>query len=286
MLSATGMLLIRLLSLAVQVPHAFHAHALHAKPSSLVLCPLKGFSGIGQFCTPSLPRARGGALWDAAVQEAGLDENKISAFGHVIPKYSAAEVRSLLALDHEKTHRFNFQGSLCRQGQNVDDPSIYKKRRSWVFDFARKNFSSDDVLYIMDRNLCGLNETLGPFDYSDGFPNKVDSGFYQSLAKSQFTLSPGGDLPWSARIWEAIAAQSLPLISSVSDDWVANFQFGECLFDEYHYSTKDNPVYNSTLVELNLQAFIRYQTFMEGDNVPPNCDPKAFVPLREQVGTY
>jgi len=270
------MLLTSVLPFAVQVTCVFQAHALHAKPFVPVYCPLPGFSGDRQFCTPSLPRAWvGSELWRFAVKEAGLDEKNVSQFGQIVPKYSAAEVRSILALDHEKIHKFNFQGSLCRQGDGVADPSIYPQRRRWALDFAANNFSQNDVLFIQDRKLCGIHKTLGPFDYSDGYPNKVDGGYYQSMAKSLFTLAPGGDLTWSARIWEAIAAESLPLIRNVSNDWVTNFEFGKCLYDEYHYSTVDNPVYNRTLVDLNLKAFIRYQTFMEGDNVPPNCDPEA-----------
>jgi len=263
---------VHVLSFAVHMCCVLRSCALHAtfKP---VFCPVSNIAGKRQFCTPSLPRFGGTELWTAAVKEAGLNPDSISEFGKLVPKYTAAEVKSIMQLEHSKTHEFNFQGSLCRDTDRgmKKDPAFYRKRRHWVIDFALANFSAFDVLYIQDGAQCGIHERLGPYDFSEHAPNHVDGGYYQALARSKFTLTPGGDQAWSARVWEAVAAKSLPLIASLEGDWAPEIRGGMCLFNQYYYSTTNNPIYNESWVEHNFRAFIRYQTFMEGDNVPPGC---------------
>jgi len=246
----------------------FHAHALHGTVFT------HASLGKETLQAPNLPRYGDSDIWLTAVRESGLNENNISHFGRNVPKYTAAEVQTFMRLNHSKTHTFNFQGSLCRDTsvEEHDDPEVYRTRRRWVFDFAAAAFSASDVLYIMDRSKCNINERMGPYDYSDGWPNHVDGGYFGAVAKSKFTLTPGGDQPWSARIWEAIAARSLPVISKTADDWEPRVNSTRCLVNQYHYSTTDNPVYNETLVEQNFRMFIRYQTFIEGDNIPPGCN--------------
>jgi len=224
-------------------------------------------------CTGPADRKIGSNLWRQAVSDAFLDAKLISEFGRSVPKYTAPEIRSLEQMDQQKVHEYNFQGSLCTKAPEELYIDTYRNRRKWVYDFATENFSENDVLYNSKQDMCP-HPQLGPFDYSAGEMNEVDGGYFHVLSRSKFTLCPGGDGAWSMRFWEAIASHSLPLIHDLKQDNFVNAQSDEalsCLLSQYKYATTDQPNYDPEVVQQNYNTFIKYQTFMEGDNTPPSC---------------
>jgi len=251
-------------------------------------CPLPGLRNHKGPCPIGYNRRWPAPLWKVAVEQGGLDRNDISLFGQHVPKYTKTEVDAITKLDHQKTHLFNFQGSACRDSNQPWNRSSYRAKRNWVMSFAQSHFTHQDVLFLKDKSKCNDEYfQVEKYDYSTGYPNKVDGGYFQVLAKSNITLCPGGDDNWSVRVWEAALTRSMPMIKSKPDDWNPgynttvfnqNLRALECLYSQYEYTTLDNPVYDAGAVERNFKAFIRYQTFIEGDNTPPGCnltiDPK------------
>jgi len=261
-------------------------------------CPIPANDLQNISCPPPCmwERIRGSPIWSRAVSKAGLNESNISLFGQTIPKFEVGEVLKIRSLDHTKVHNYNFQGSACRNtsgmgvkyGVPADDysshPNLYRSRRRWAIQFAKERFGPDDFLFITDDKLCDASDLpMGEFDKSS--QRRRSNAYYGSMAASKFTLCPGGDSPWSMRVYEAILAGSIPVIQNISEDWHAAFNprreaLGktprllalQCVYDVYEFATLDNLTFDLRVVERNLERFIKYQTFIEGDNVPPGCD--------------
>lgn len=220
-------------------------------------------------------------LWTKAAEEEGIDPFSVSMFGANVPKFPRSMVESILAWNSTKTRSYNFMGTVNSQ---PGWPSKKHKRRKWVFGFAADNFGPDDFLNAMDVK-PGYTP-LGQFDQSERGATTEELlghalGSYEVMAQSNFTLCPGGDETWSKRVYQAVLAGSLPLINHRGDDWgPRGIMFGTSIggtlaavFDLYKYVTVGElPAvgYREDWVMENRRNFIKYQTFMEGDNIPPN----------------
>lgn len=238
-----------------------------------------------------------GDKWLKAVTEAGLNPKKISLFGQLIPKFTAEEVAALASLKGKaKKYRYNFMGSTCTKTKmatffNLKGyyPARSKKwRRRWVMDFAKTHFSDPDFVNVTDAKSChDYKAPIGSFDRSFGRTSEpLDSKsdpYFSVLALSNFTLCPGGDEPWSMRLYEAAAAGSMPVIKSRAEDLspgVRGDLFGlavQAVQDLFHTTDAENPTYSEALIEENRRTFIKYHTFLEGDNIPPGLDLEAEV---------
>lgn len=223
------------------------------------------------------------------------------------------------ALNHEKVHNFNFQGSYMWEyyRQIIPTPiwnAIMKdfpgfnstegddgqtQARNWVIDFAKANFSSNDLLKITDADSAWKH--LGPYDVSEPgkFKNtrgamtitgdmdrgdkyqeylvSYDAPYWQEMVGSNFTLCPGGDNAWSMRFYEAIMAGSIPVIKSVEYDlgFPRLWALWDIPYKYYVLDSGDELVYRQDWVDENLKLFIMYQTFQQGDLHPDRSAESA-----------
>lgn len=230
----------------------------------------KGLSGRAQ------------AVWMLAFEEAGLTASEVSDYGCNVPKMPWSWVERIQAMDHTKVHNYNFQGSYMFSlvHQQMGDVRPQYKARNWLIDFVKENFTDADLLKISD--VTAGYKPMGPYDKSKpgGFdshhPNvtdpsyfaKFDDDYFQEMARSNFTLCPGGDRPWSMRFYEAIAAGSIPVINSAYFDTGAADMWAlwEIPYKYYILENGDTPIYRQDWVDHNMELFIKYQTFHEGDN--------------------
>lgn len=228
---------------------------------------------------------RAQAVWMLAFEEAGLEASQISDYGCNVPKMPWAWVERIQAMDHTKVHNYNFQGSyeFAVVHQKMGDLRPQYKARNWVMDFVKENFTDVDLLKISD--VTKGYKQMGPYDKSvvGGFdshhPSKTgtngtnyfatfDGSYFEEMARSNCTLCPGGDRPWSMRFYEAIAAGSIPVVSSVRFDTgaVDMWALWEIPYKYYILENGDTPVFRQDWVDHNMELFIKYQTFHEGDN--------------------
>jgi len=237
-------------------------------------------------------RKLGGELWLRAVREAGLDPANISEFGRLIPKFPESVVRELLELSNitNKFRKFNFQGSVGTYFDHCN-AIIEKKKaaREWMMSFVRKHFGPQDLLRVVDAPEDYV--PLGDFDVSREHIDTTETDderlydklYFKRMAESRFTLCPGSDMPWSMRVYEAVLAGSIPVISNEANDWRSEDSMEQFIgvatqevFDEYKYvkvtnETADeikNLAYNPEWALWNLEKFLKFQTFIYGDHEP------------------
>ena len=112
--------------------------------------------------------------------------------------------------------------------------------RRWVLPFVERYFTAESVLVDTSAEDAATYAPLGAFDktvaggklagfrpmtveWVSAFGNRsvqtcrkatCDPSYYETLARSRFTLAPAGDMPWSTRFFEAIMAGSVPVVSS------------------------------------------------------------------------
>jgi len=241
------------------------------------------------------------------LNDAALDD--MSLFACNVPKYPWSYVENTTKMNHTKIHTYNFQGSFMweyyRQvlprwlwniiakgvpGQNASSPE-QEASRNWIFDFIEENFTDNDILKVTDAIVW---KPLGKFDvtqpgkwhdtrdaaiYAGGFRNEkyreymlyYDPDYYQVMAQSYFTLCPGGDLNFSFRMFEAIMAGSIPVINSKTLDigYPRMWALWQIPYKYYVLEDGDELVYRQDWVDENFRLFVKYQTFHEGDNIPP-----------------
>mmetsp|Transcript_14717 Transcript_14717/g.46305 ORF Transcript_14717/g.46305 Transcript_14717/m.46305 type:complete len:329 (+) Transcript_14717:38-1024(+) len=199
--------------------------------------------------------------------------HRVSGFGQAIQKVPKAFVERIGELDHTKRRQFNFVGSMDYQ-----HPSR-KERRQWIFPFAQTHFRDGDLLRLTDARASQDYEPLGPYDVSltprnsggnesSGSNPYFDTAYFATLASSNFTLCPSGDRGWSVRVWEAAAAGTLCVIRSLDLDVNGNDVL--CRMPFKFYTNKSSLQYSQEVADYNYRMFIKYQTFLEGDNVPPD----------------
>lgn len=230
--------------------------------------------------------------WQQSVEEAGIKPASLSRFANFVGKMPRSQVQQILALtftSKPRAHNYNFIGAAgIAPGYGAAETA---RKRAWVFDFVRQHYLSTDLLRVTDTNESWT--PMGEFDIT-GTPGgyrpkaqgklaqlkgKFDLDYWKILTSSNFTLCPGGDAPWSMRFYEAVLAGSIPVISSLKDDLSHphNLPTDEGPFlvacIGYKYLTKDEPmVYRQDWVDHNRALFLKYQTFMHGDNVPEACE--------------
>eukprot|EP00747_Dinoflagellata_sp_TGD_P167874 gnl/TRDRNA2_/TRDRNA2_193132_c0_seq1.p1 gnl/TRDRNA2_/TRDRNA2_193132_c0~~gnl/TRDRNA2_/TRDRNA2_193132_c0_seq1.p1 ORF type:complete len:332 (-),score=23.97 gnl/TRDRNA2_/TRDRNA2_193132_c0_seq1:103-1038(-) len=239
-----------------------------------------------------------------AFDEANLPCANVSTFAASIRKWPKSQVDCIIALrkgiGSAKTHNYNFQGSLEAPGTTWWRPN---NRRLWILDFAKKHFADIDFLRLTDVTEDYVR--LGAFDHT--VPHTpthkarkslkpchkyVNDEYYQTMIQSNFTLAPGGDHAYSWRFFEAILAGSIPLINSMEEDFggIESFlprKLGYRVFTVREIEGIRNLTRSRTKINMiqgirdltrarmkiiadeNFRLFIKYQTFLEGDNVPP-----------------
>jgi hypothetical protein len=208
----------------------------------------------------------------------------LSEFGGRVRKWPESMVKCIAALRQKtgstKTHNYNFIGSLELPGCNWWKAH---ERRKWLPDFVKKHFKNNDILVFTDVKSDHI--PLGPFDHSNEQGDRkrvtpchkfVDEPYYQTMMQSTFTLAPGGDHPFSWRLYEAILSGSIPVIRSMSEDFAGGIsilprKIGYKIFttDEVEEMNSLSSAELKSIADHNYDLFLRYQTFVDGDHVPP-----------------
>lgn len=230
--------------------------------------------------------ARQKALWMVAAKEEGIKTDKVSVWGNMIPKIPRSWVENMKTLQANKIHNYCFSGSFLSK----DLPN-----RRWLADFIKSHFTEGDYFKATDANKNAYTP-LGLYDATlkdvQGFRPKSCGGkcwkfettYWQNMAQSKFTLCPGGDAPFSYRFYETFLARTIPVIHSLETDWNQKgpAQVGTIDTIRYEYMTTESHEYDAEVAERNYAKFIKYQTFMEGDNVPPGAEAR----IHESIGHH
>jgi hypothetical protein len=226
-------------------------------------------------------------MWQLAAQEEGILttipakelgwgpiptelQGKISSFGFNTCKYPKSWVNKILALNHEKKFRYMFSGSFVH----------LNRFRRWLPDFVKTKFGPED--YFRATDATPNYKAMGVFDRSNasasGFRPKsngkgtvhYDESYWEKMVQSNFIVAPGGDAPYSFRFYESALAGAIPVIHDIPSDWSPKLFIGDNLraIGYQHFMTTDAPVFDQRVADLNLKKFLRYQTFIHGDNDP------------------
>jgi hypothetical protein len=218
-----------------------------------------------------------------AMLEANLTCGNTSRYGVLVPKlpaYLLNQVNKLVRETSDKSVMYNFQGSIFSQE--------VAKRRQWVIDLLASRSSGHDSLIITDAPEG--HRTLGPYDHTNEFKGfrprayvsskmkyQFEQEYWDIMVRSNFTLCPGGDSPWSMRFYEAIVAGSVPVIQSEAQD-CESIKSPCSMFNRigYTYCKADSeaclnmpPRKLKEVTDRNRELFFKYQSFMFGDQVPP-----------------
>lgn len=243
-----------------------------------------------------------------SMEEANLTCSDISVYGAATPKISRSFLTAVSALksrNSTKTASFNFQGSLFIGGDTMKNrrdnltafmDSHFSDNDILVITDAPKTHIPLGK-YDRTKDVQGFRPKDLPL--GERLPH-VDDTYWQNMIQSKFTICPGGDNPWSMRFYEAILAGSIPIIFSKETD-LNGFSGTERIpfwFDQigYKYFTADefaktlqsktgmtrvkksktsNPGIDPELINVdsiadkNYKLFLQYQTFENGDQVPP-----------------
>jgi len=226
-------------------------------------------------------------IWQLAAQEEGLLETipepelvwgpvpailqgKVSLYGFNTCKYPRSWVKTILAMNHEKNFKYMFSGSFV----HLD------KFRKWLPDFVKTRFGPED--YFRATDATPKWQSMGAFDRSNASASgyrpkssckgcqKFDESYWVNMVQSKFIMAPGGDAPYSFRFYESALAGSIPIIHDVKTDWSPTGFIGDNLKNiGYQYlMTTDAHEFDQRVADLNLKKFLRYQTFIYGDNDP------------------
>lgn len=100
------------------------------------------------------------------------------------------------------------------------------------------------------------NPILGPFDVSHDVPHggllEQNDEYLRAMCRSQFTLCPGGDQPWSYRFFEAIMCKSIPI---VENDLSTGRNKVERDIGYRYYKINEKHEFREEFVEENWQLF-------------------------------
>lgn len=201
------------------------------------------------------------------------DEIPPDADGRDICLYPRSFVDRVAGLDRSKSIDFNFRGAL-----RIDP--VTRDNRKWVGEFAIRNFTDRSYFQATDKRskskrLFGGTkfEKLGEFDFTferDGFVPKehrredrafFDEEYFSILSRSEFTLCPAGDAPWSMRFFEAILAGSIPVVENSVHSGRNPVERG--IGYQFAYADADGFVYDPEWAENNLSLFIKNQTLLD-----------------------
>jgi len=198
---------------------------------------------------------------------------KISDFGNAIPKYPRSWVNAILKMNDTKKYRYMFSGSVTK-GKVL-------KHRKWLTLWVKEHFSDEDYFRATDAS-ANSHKPWGSYDYTKadtrGFRPKdcggscmqLDETYYSQMLQSKFILTPGGDAPYSFRFHEAFLSGSIPIINSIDGDYMPRHSTKWVTMVQYDFKmTSDFPhTFDPAVAKRNQKKFIRYQTFLEGDNDP------------------
>lgn len=207
----------------------------------------------------------------------GHNLGSISHFGSRVPKIPRSFVESISNLSHTKIHNFMFSGS------TESNDLIH---RGWLKDWVRQHFKEGDYYRSTDAHKSKNYHSLGSFDVYGkddeikGFrpkddpdwrkPIKYDTSYWEAMSQSNFVLCPGGDYPWSYRFYETFGTKAIPLINDYKTDWASSVPETHAI-NQIHFEykmTNDTLVYDPEMGERNYVKFIKYLTWIEGDNAP------------------
>lgn len=222
-------------------------------------------------------------LWMLAAKEernreGGHKLKNLTKFGKFVPKIPRSWVDMVSGLGttpEDKAHKFMFSGSVSHR-------DLYPNR-NWLVPFVKANFARKDYYRATDANGKGY-QPLGAYDTTlakeKGFRPKdfgadhvkFDASYWKAMAHSEFVLCPGGDRPYSYRFYETFATKAVPVIDALETDWnLRNLHTQKIQKVGYEIMmTNGTLVYDPAVAERNYEKFIKYQTFMQGDNEPTN----------------
>jgi Exostosin family len=215
-----------------------------------------------RFLKPHLsPKMR---LWQAeAWQELGVE---ITAFDHQKALFPRRFYVPIEGFDHTKIFDLCFIGAY-----RVDAATA--ARRAWLIDFIRERFSDRSYLQFTDSETKKDYVPMGAFDFTlqrTGFvPKEVpleqrnffDEHYYRVMCQSEFTLCPGGDLPWSMRFYEAMMCKSIPVLQNR----MHHRSLREALRGYKFYTRSDRLIYKPEWVEHNYELFLKHHTLSRRD---------------------
>ena len=216
------------------------------------------------FLYPGSPRAlllMRQAYAEEAIAHPTIDE-RVTRTRLLFPR---SYVEAIEAMPSVKDHDYSFLGTLYR-------PETYEWRK-WILDFARERFTDRSYLLLSEEGHGELrHERLGPFDHT-GDRDKVfvpkelpftdraqfNPAYFEVLRRSEFSLCPAGDQPWSLRFFESIMCRSIPVVSDARHTGRNKVERAI----GYHYFLHDEAhLYSDDGVEENFQLFLENQTLM------------------------
>jgi hypothetical protein len=165
------------------------------------------------------------------------------------------------AMPPTKEHDYSFLGTLYR-------PETYEYRK-WILDFARERFTDRSYLLLSEDE---GHERLGSFDHTGDrskvfVPKEVpfadraqfNPAYFEVLRRTEHSLCPAGDQPWSMRFFDAIMCRSIPVVSDPAHT-------GRNKLEKaigYHFALRDEEHhYRAELAEENFQRFLQHQTLI------------------------
>lgn len=203
-------------------------------------------------------------LFEQAYEEEGIECPAIDEREQPVAlMHPRSFVDAVNAMSDDRTIDYSFMGTLYR-------PETFP-HRAWILDFARERFTDRSYLHLSESP--PEHERLGSFDHT-GEPEGVfipkeepwgkerawfNPHFFAVLRRSQFTLCPAGDRPWSMRFFEAVMCRSIPIVSDLRhigrNDVERSLGYRALLREDAHE-------YDPDLAEENYQIFLRHQTLM------------------------
>jgi hypothetical protein len=214
-------------------------------------------------------------LWKQSYLEEGYKVSNIPTNNSQpsICLYPRSYVKAIENIGFDKMYEFNFRGALY-----IDKKTL--SNRIWILSFAIKFFKANSFFQVTDKKaqdkklfFFNRHRSLGEFDHTftkNGFVPKeqpvhkrshFDKDYFSVLCKSQFTLCPAGDAPWSMRFYEAILSKSIPILENHQHSGrnELEYQIG------YNFYTCNNSsfIYRPEWAEENYEKFIRFQTLIK-----------------------
>lgn len=145
----------------------------------------------------------------------GCDYINNKKFPLVFPKYL---LQYISTIRKNKNIKYNFIGTITKQ-------------RQWL-----NKYKNNSIIKESNR---GRDNKL-KYD--------IDTEYYNIMSRSEFTLTPTGDCPWSYRFFEAIMCHSIPILETNSNDIYCK--------DYFFYYDNDMHIYDEKQVMNNYNKFI------------------------------
>lgn len=190
----------------------------------------------------------------------------------LFPKYFIEKIEKIW---FEKKYDFNFRWALY-----IDLPT--RINRKWILDFARNNFGDKSFFQITDKKSkwCFFNKRhkiLWSYDHTftkKGLVPKegkatgeviFDNEYFTYMCRSEFTLCPAWDCPWSMRFFEAILCKSIPILKR--PEHAGRNELERNIGYKYYLYNSPSFEYRQGWVEENYKLFMKYQTLGNNHNI-------------------